>query len=140
MSSLTGVNEFLANSAYREQGAIPAFFEDEQGAGRFVDFFEESRARQERWSYWFKSFATLPKASVSTQIADLLAHEVWRRVKEELAENPRPLRESFKRMIAGGRVEVRWLDRPGCERNARYARDLLRRYPDGQIPPEDSRE
>lgn len=134
MSSLAAVGDFLVKTPDRTRGGIRAVFEQEQGAGRFRDFFEESNTRRERWTYWFESFATGPKSLIPLQIADLLAHEAWRRVKEVQAENPRPIRKSLDRMLVGGRIDVRWHGREHCVDSAKRIREVLVLYPNGLAP------
>lgn len=140
MSSLSGVNDFLASTKYRDKGRIQVVFEHEKGAGKFSDYFGESRERDERWTYWFQSFTTAPKSFLPLQMADLLAHEAWRRVHHLLEQKPRPVRKSFERMLVGDNISVRWHGREKAEENAQQVRDLLTRYPDGLSPPDDVRD
>jgi hypothetical protein len=138
MNCLAVVGRFLFK-AREEKDKIQAIFEHEHGAGRFIDFFHESKSRSEQFTYFFKSFTTAPKSFVPLQMADLLAHETWRRTKEVWSANPRPLRKSFERMIADGQIQLDAMDRADCIRNAMAVRDLVARYPDGLIPPADTR-
>ena len=133
--SLARVDDFLARTEYRERGKIPVVFENEQGAGRFKDFFAESLERNEHWAYWFRSFDTEGKESVRLQIADLLAHEGWRRAKEILADKPRDLRKSFRRMMMRERVELQWQGEEHCPDMARLIRETLKKFPNGLTGP-----
>jgi len=140
MSSLASIQDFFEQKTrYREDGRIQVIFELEHGAGKFVDFFDESRERKERWTFFFKSFTTASKSFFPLQMADLLAHETWRRTKQVLADPTTPLRKSFERMLGDGTISLRHHDRTHCESNAKSIRDLVSRYPDGLIPPEDSK-
>lgn len=137
MSCLASIGDFLyEQTSYREKGQIQVVFEHEQGAGRFVDFFVESLERTETWTYFFRSFATAPKALVPLQMADLLAHETWRRTKQFDADSSAPLRKSFERMLGDGKISLRKHDREHCLKNAALVRKLLDRYPNGLFPPD----
>lgn len=140
MSSLASIGSFLEKAGYRENGQIQVVFEQEQGAGRFGAFFDDSRERKERWTYFFKSFTTAPKSFVPLQMADLLAHETWRRTKQVTSNPSSPLRKSFERMLGDGKVSLLNHDRDHCVRNAAIIRDVTSRYPDGLIPPEEARD
>lgn len=140
MSCIASVGTWLNEKAgYHVNGGIQVVFEHEHGAGKFVDFFNESRARKERWTYAFQSFTTAPKAFVPLQMADLLAHETWRRTKHVRSNPDSPLRKSFERMLGDGRISLLQHDRDHCIKNATMIRDVLARYPDGLIPPEEAR-
>lgn len=136
MNALSAVGTFLENANHPELFSVQVGFEDEQGAGAFVDFFNESQRRRESWCRWFHSFTTIPKEFEPAQIADLLAHEAWRRGKEVLSENPREIRKSFARMLADQHVELRWRGREHCTELARQTEDMLTRYPNGLVPPD----
>jgi hypothetical protein len=138
MNCLAVVGRFLAK-AREEKDKIQVIFEHEHGAGRFVDFFDEAKSRREQFTYCFKTFTTAPKSFPPLQMADLLAHETWRRTKEIWSPSPRPLRKSFERMIADGQIQLDAMDRESCIKNAMAARDLMTRYPDGLIPATDTR-
>jgi hypothetical protein len=135
MKCLAGVARFLGATTYREPGNIQAIFEHEQGAGKFLAFFEESRTRKERWTYWFKSFTTAGKSFIPVQMGDLLAHEAWRRTKQAwYSATPERLRRSFETMLGDGRIQLDVLGREECLRSASQVRDLLARFPDGLVP------
>jgi hypothetical protein len=140
MSSLASIGAFFEKSGYRENGQIQVIFEHEHGAGKFGDFFNESRDRNERWTYFFQSFTTAPKSLVPLQMADLLAHETWRRTKQVRSDPSAPLRKSFERMLGDGKVSLLHHDRDHCAKNATMIRDLLSRYPNGLVPPEDTKD
>lgn len=134
MMGLREVSNFLERLVGLGTGSIQVIFESEQGAGKFVDFFNESRERGEPWVRWFASFTTAPKSFLPLQIADLLAHEGWRREKENRSLSPRRYRKSFLRMIGGGKVMLRSYDEASLKRNAKTLGDLIARYPDGRVP------
>lgn len=139
MSCLATIRDFfIERTHYREKGLIQVIFENEQGAGKFVEFFKESLERNERWTYFFQSFTTAPKSFVPLQMADLLAHETWRRTKQIRDDPAAPLRKSFERMLGDGRISLRHHDRGHCVENAAIVRDRLTRYPNGLAPPEDA--
>lgn len=137
MSSLAAIGAFLEKATYREKERIQAIFEHEAGAGRFMDFFDESKKRNERWTWWFKSFTTAPKSFVPLQMGDLLAHEAWRRTKEVWSPKPRAIRKSFERMLSDGSIQLNAHDRNHCIKNAVAVRNLLARYPNGLAPAEE---
>jgi hypothetical protein len=134
MSALTRVSDFLTDAKHAALQHIQIGYELEDRSGRFVDFFKESQKRMESWTKWFHSFTAPPKSFEPVQIADLLAHEAWRRAKEVLSDKPRDIRKSFKRMLMGGKVELQFMQRADIERNAAVVRDLLARYPKGLVP------
>ncbi|MBK8060521.1 MAG: hypothetical protein IPK33_22315 [Gemmatimonadetes bacterium] len=136
MCALGAADKFLAKTGYRVRHAIPVTFEHEQGAGRFKSFFNESRQRGERWTWWFQSFETAPKETIPCQLADLLAHEAWRRGSGLLQRSDRAIRKSLQRMLERERLEMRLLTRANAEENARLVRDVLASYPDGLRPPD----
>ena len=70
------------------------------------------------------------------QIADLLAHEAWRRVSEAYKDTPRPIRKSFARMLVNERVEVQFLTEEDAKASAIIQRELLSRFPNGLVPPD----
>jgi hypothetical protein len=141
MSCLASIEDFfIQRTTYREKGRIDVIFENEHGDGKFVDFFDESLARRERWTYFFRSFVTRAKSFIPLQMADLLAHETWRRTKHVHSNPDAPLRKSFERMVGNGQISLRKHDRDHCVSNAVTIRDLLNRYPDGLIPPVDGRD
>lgn len=141
MSCLASITDFfVGHTRNREKGQIQVVFEQEHGAGKFADFFNESRDRGERWTHFFRSFATASKAHLPLQMADLLAHETWRRTRHVANDPATPLRKSFERMLGDGQISLKMLDRAYCAKNATIVRDLLARYPDGLVPPEDSRD
>lgn len=137
MSSLASAGKWLTETAgYRERGSIQVIYEHENGAGKFVDFFNESLARQERWTYCFKSFTTEGKWLVPLQMADLLAHESWRRTKQ-VRDNPSAkLRKSFERMIGDGKISLQLHDREVSQKDAAAVTGLLAKYPNGLFPPD----
>lgn len=139
MSALTAVGNFLEKSHYQDQASIQAIFEREKGAGKFVTFFDESKERRERFTYWFKSFTVVGKEFLPVQMGDLLAHEAWRRTKQVWADETAAPRKSFQAMLGDGRVVLNVLDREHCERNAIQVRDILDRFPDGLVPAEYTR-
>lgn len=134
-SSVARVAQFLEKANHPATERVQIVFEHEQGAGRFSDFFEESRKRRERWTYWFDGFTTADKSLVPLQIADLLAHEAWRRVKAIMADPAAKLRKSFERMLIHGDIEVGLLDEASCNKNAEMVRDVLVHFPNGLAPP-----
>lgn len=134
--NVVSVNEFLAKAGHDKASNIQVVFEHEQGAGKFLEFFSESKERRERWTYWFHSFTTSGKSIAPLQMADLLAHEGWRRAKEVESKNPRALRKSFLRMLGDGKVELRWHGLSHCQTNAANIRAALAQYPDGLMPPD----
>jgi hypothetical protein len=138
MSCLASIEDFfIQKTGYRESGRIQVIFEEEHGAGKFVDFFNESRERKERWTFFFQSFTTAPKSLVAVQMADLLAHETWRRTNHLRTDPNARLRKSFERMLGDGTISLRHHDREHCVKNATIIRDLLTRYPNGLVPRED---
>lgn len=135
MRCLSSVGAFLEKTTYREPGRIQAVFEHEHGAGRFISFFDESKERAERWTWWFKSLTTAPKSFVPVQMADLLAHARWRRTKQVWhSATPEKLRRSFEQMLGDGRVQLNAESREDCIKRVEQVRDILARYPDGLIP------
>jgi hypothetical protein len=140
MTCLGLLDDFFIERRYNVPASVQAIFEHESGAGKFIDFFNESKARRERWTFWLKSFTVAPKSFVPLLMADLLAHETWRRIKDVWSPSPRPIRKSFERMIGDGRIQFRYHDRPNLIKCAETVRDILSRYPDGLVPPEDTKD
>jgi hypothetical protein len=132
--TLAAVARFLMKAKYRDADRIQAVFEDEKGAGKFLDFFAESKKREERWTHWFKSFSVAPKSFEPVQMGDLLAHETWRRTKQVwYSETPERLRKSFEAMLGDGRIQLDAMDRENCVKEAERASGLLARFPNGLI-------
>jgi hypothetical protein len=136
MGAVAAVNDFLAKTSYRTKQSIPIVFEAEKGAGRFVQFFEESQKRKERWTWWFRSFDTGPKDVVPCQMADLLAHESWRRGSAILQESDREIRKSLKRMLQREHIDLRLFNWEHAKLNASLVREGLAKYPNGLMPPD----
>lgn len=135
--SLSAASRFLGGTQYRDPDRIQAIFEEENGAGKFLNFFAESKRRDERWTYWFKSFTTAPKAFAPVQMGDLLAHETWRRTKQVwYSGEPERLRKSFDNMLGDGRIQLDAMDRTYCIKEAERVRAILARFPDGLMPAE----
>ena len=136
MSGITRVSAFLERAGYREKGQIQIMFEDEQGAGKYLDFFHKSRERQEQWTYFYQSFSLGPKLFPPIEMADLAAHEGWRRTKEIWSNTPRPVRKSFVEMIGDGQFELHAHGPRESIKNAERIHDIAAMFPDGLIPPE----
>ena len=136
MNNLARASAFLERSGYRENGQIQIMFEEEAGAEKYVNFFRESRGRQEQWTYFFRSFSLGPKAFPPIEMADLAAHEGWRRTKEIWSSTPRALRKSFVAMLGTGQFELHAHGLREAAMNAERIRDLTVMFPDGLIPPE----
>ena len=136
MNNIARVSAFLERAGWREYGRIQIVFEEEVGAGKYKDFFLESRARQERWTYFYQSFHLGPKHFPPIEMADLAAHEGWRRTKEIWSATPRALRKSFKTMIGTGQFELQAHGLREAAINAQQIRDLRQAFPGGLIPPE----
>lgn len=134
MGMLAQVNAFLAKTTYRQQHGVPVTIEHEEGAGRFNNFFNESKERTERWSWWFGEMTTADKGCIPLQIADLLAHETWRRASSVATNPDATVRQSFQRMLEKERIELRFLTRADAVTNAEKVRDVLARYPNGLQP------
>jgi hypothetical protein len=87
---------------------IAAIFEQESGIGLVVDYFNFLKRRHVSWTERFVSVGTGDKGEfVPLQGADLLAHESWRRAKEVLSPTGRAERKTFKRLVAGDRVDIK---------------------------------
>lgn len=137
MSSLASTGKWLTETVgYRVKGNIQVIFEDEHGAGKFKSFFDESRERNERWTYCFQSFNTEGKWLVPLQMADLLAHESWRRTKQVKGDPSAKPRKSFERMLGDGKISLQLHDRDVALRNEAVVNDLLSNYPNGLFPPD----
>lgn len=137
MTAIKHASDFLdaADTPIMQLGRGRVIFEDEHGSGLWIDFFNESRNRREAWTKWFGALTTAPKEIIPVQIADLLAHEVWRRVSEVFKDNPRPIRKSFARMLVNERIEVQMLTEETAKETAELLRGRLAKYPDGLVPP-----
>jgi hypothetical protein len=136
MNNIARASAFLEREGYRENGRIQIMFEDEAGAEKYIKFFRESRERGERWTYFYQSFNLGPKAFPPLEMADLAAHEGWRRTKEMWSHTPRALRKSFEAMIGTGQFELQAHGMREAAINAVQIRDLATMFPDGLIPPE----
>lgn len=136
MNNIARVSHYLENAGYRDHGRIQIMFEAEHGAGKYTDFFLESRARNERWTYFYQSFHLGPKAFPPIEMGDLAAHEGWRRTKEVWSTTPRALRRSFATMIGAERFELQAHGPADAAKNAMMIRDLRGMFPDGIIPPQ----
>lgn len=136
MKNIARVSAFLDGAGYREKGQIQIMFEEEAGGGKYTDFFLESRERDESWTYFYQSFHLGPKAFPPIEMADLAAHEGWRRTKEIWSHTPRALRKSFKEMLGDGQFELNGHGLREAAINAERIRDLRRMFPDGLIPPD----
>jgi len=131
------VARFLGRANHHTSERVRVVFEAEEGDGRYLDFFAECQERREAFTRFFDSFATENKRAVPLQIADLLAHEAWRRLKEHLTPTGRPMRKSLERMIVGEHIEVEALGYPEAKMNAEVFRNWLKIRPDGLIRAED---
>jgi len=134
MKAITRVALFLEKAKHPIDERVQIIFEAEQGGGRFDNFFRESQKQKEPWTRWFSSFTTDDKSLIPLQIADLLAHENWRRVKAFLEDPSTEARKTFVRMVSGGGVELELLDRNRAVENAAYATRVLQLSPLGLAP------
>jgi hypothetical protein len=137
MRSVAQVSQFLdaTQTPAFELGRGQVIFEEEVGvSGAWTNLFVESRQRREAWTKWFATLTTAPKEVVPVQIADLLAHEAWRRLKTALGEESYPLRKSFERMLVNERIEVQVLTPEDAQKNAAMFNDLIERFPNGLVP------
>jgi hypothetical protein len=87
---------------------IAVLFEEEEGIGGVIDYYNYRRKKDEDWTRVFASVGVgAKKEFLPLQAADLLAHESWRRVCDYLQPTGRPKRKSFQRLLEQDYVDIR---------------------------------
>ncbi len=113
--------------------SIQIILEEEHGFGRYQNFFGESQARTEQWTWWFSGITPGKKKVLPLQMADLLAHQSAYRVAD-LTKNPKaPHRPVFGRLVQGDHVRLDWLNEANAAESAEFYRLILRSHADGLV-------
>jgi hypothetical protein len=135
MGCLGRVANYLEATKWPRQFKVRVFVESEEGGNRYSAFFDDSASRRERWTSWFAGIRTADKSLVPMQIADLLAHEGWRRVQAVVDQTGRRVRKSLSRMMLRERVEIHLLGEKDATENAERFRRILLSHPNGLQTP-----
>ena len=107
------ISRFAAFMPRHERVAV--LFEDEQGIGDAIAYFEYCKKRHEPWTKWLIGFDTADKGKRPIQMADLLAHEAWRRVTDHVRQTGRPQRKSLGAMLVGQHVAIEFATEESCK-------------------------
>jgi hypothetical protein len=114
---------------------VAAIFEQEDGMGEVIDYFNFLKKHKEPWTDMFVSFATADKALHPLQGADLLAHEGWRHCNAVANKTGREVRKSFKRLLANNRLDVELIDPDFLREAIPHISAWVAEHPEGLVYP-----
>jgi hypothetical protein len=82
-------------------------FEEEAGASDLIAYLDWCKRRGETWLARFARIGIGAKRVLPLQAADLIAHELWRHLREMLHPTGRPQRKTLTRLSRRNRVEFK---------------------------------
>ena len=114
---------------------IVAMFEREKGGGGVEAWFRWAKREGARWTVPYIDVTQREKRRRPVQIADLLAHQTWRRLldvqRRGLDYPPQP---AFARLIAPERVDVTYMNADQGRASLPALRAFLAAHPRGFVP------
>lgn len=115
---------------------IAVRFEREKGAGEIPAFFKWAKKRRAGWAEGVIDVTLGDKSERPLQIADLLAHQSWNRVRDVIRHGKsHPPRRAFQRMLNGETIKVDYSTEADCIGSLGMIREFFKAHPEGIIAP-----
>lgn len=115
---------------------VAVIFEDEHGIGDAIDYFTYCKRKREPWTSGIISLTSADKSLRPLQIADLLAHEAWRRATTLLTGEMRDPRKPFVQLVGDFRsVDLQIIGEADAKKSAADVVEFLKARPSGLVGP-----